>query len=298
MSKSNEPFDEAVVPGEDNQNTNHIQNGDGEEGATDKPLENKKSKSAAPMPESEPLKPQPQFQPPVTKKSSSGKLGVVLGGISLSASIVAIFFALNAANSASSLRDDVNTAFQSVDGSIENFGETRTQLEVDLQKLKESFAATEKKLHEIETQSMSQSGYQPQQQSQATLDLIANLESKVNALQKDHEALSKAYEAQVANFKKDIAFLASKHRKRIVKADTKPKAPKPSVLENLEGLQVTMIDTWGGVKNAVLFNPATQKYHHVRQGEYIREWEFVKDSEAVAIFRKGNDFIKVIIKEM
>lgn len=296
MSKSNEPFDEAIVPGEDNQNINNIQNGDGEEGATDKPLESKKSKNA-PTIESEPLRPQPQFKPPVDKKSPSGKLGVVLGGISLSASIVAIFFALNAANSASSLRDDVNTAFQSVDGSIENFGETRTQLEVDIQSLKDAFAATEKQVHKLESQSSNSNSNQPQQ-SQATLDLIANLESKVNTLQQDHEALNKAFELQVADFKKDIAFLASKHRKRVVKTNTKPKTTKPSVLENLEGLQVTMIDSWGGVKNAVLFNPSIQKYHYVRQGDYIRDWEFVKDSEAVAIFRKGNDFIKVSIKEL
>jgi len=78
----------------------------------------------------------------------------------------------------------------------------------------------------------------------------------------------------------------------------KAKTHKSPVLENLEGLQVTMIDTWGGVKNAVLFNPATQKYHYVRQGEYIHEWEFIKDSEAVAIFRQGSNFIKVSIKEL
>lgn len=297
MSKSNEPFDEAIVPGEENNNASNIQNGDGEEGATDKPLNNKEQPKKTELPESEPLKPQPQFKPLVEKKSSSGKLGLILGGISLPVSIVAVFFALNAANSASSLRDDVNTAFQSVDGSIENFGETRTQLEVDIQSLKDAFAATEKQIHKLEVQSSNSNSNQPRQ-SQSTLDLIANLESKVNTLQQYHEALNKAFELQVADFKKDIAFLASKHRKRVVKANTKPKATKPSVLENLEGLQVTMIDSWGGVKNAVLFNPSTQKYHYVRQGDYIRDWEFVKDSEAVAIFRKGNDFIKVSIKEL
>ncbi len=297
MSKSNEPFDEAIVPGEENNNASNIQNGDGEEGATDKPLNNKEQPKKTELPESDPLKPQPQFKPPVEKKSSSGKLGLILGGISLPVSIVAVFFALNAASSSSSLRDDVNTAFQSVDGSIENFGETRTQLEVDIQSLKDAFAATEKQIHKLEVQSSNSKSNQPRQ-SQSTLDLIANLESKVNTLQQDHEALNKAFELQVADFKKDIAFLASKHRKRVVKVNTKPKATKPSVLENLEGLQVTMIDSWGGVKNAVLFNPSTQKYHHVRQGEYIRDWEFVKDSEAVAIFRKGNDFIKVSIKEL
>jgi len=144
MSKNNEPFDEAIVPDEDNHN--NTSNGD-DEGVTDTHIENKKTKSAAPIPESKPLKPQPQFQPPASKKTFSEKLGIALGGISLSASIIAIFFALNAANSTSSLRDDVNTAFQSVDGSIESFGDVRTQLEVDVQTLKESFISTEKKLY-------------------------------------------------------------------------------------------------------------------------------------------------------
>lgn len=229
---------------------------------------------------------------PATRKSFPMAGVLATGALLISVgSAAGVAYSLNQTGQ---LREDTGVAFTDVDDNIAALGSRLSESEVQISQVQETSDANNQQIRLLDTDQLA-IGLSALRQDLAEVDaafadskahsqeILQDLNQRVSEL----EALAQSLQ-QAAN-----RAQAAPSPRRAVRT-----APKPKVMDTLDGNPVVSVDQWGYNSNVVLQDITTGEFVSVAKGATVNGWRYVDaDPKAqTATFAKGPQIVLVRIR--